>query len=55
MQTGTLYRKGQPIVWRCLNCGHIVLANEPWQVCPVCEKGRGWVEGDIPTRRLPQT
>lgn len=55
MQTGTLYRKGQPIVWRCLNCGHIVLANEPWQVCPVCKKGRGWVEGDIPTRRLPQT
>lgn len=54
MQTGTLYRKGQPIVWRCLNCGHIVLANEPWQVCPVCKKGRGWVEGDIPTRRLPQ-
>lgn len=55
MQTGTLYRKGQPIVWRCLNCGHIVLANEPWQVCPVCKKGRGWVEGDIPTRRLPQS
>lgn len=55
MQTGTLYRKGQPIVWRCLNCGHIVLANEPWQVCPVCKKGRGWVEGDIPTRKLPQT
>ena len=55
MQTGTLYRKGQPIVWRCLNCGHIVLANEPWQVCPVCKKGRGWVEGDIPTRRFPQS
>ena len=55
MQTGTLYRKGRPIVWRCLNCGHIVLADEPWQVCPVCRKDRGWVEGDIPTRKLPQS
>ena len=54
MQTGHLYHKEQPIVWRCANCGHIMLANEPWQSCPVCKKGRGWVECELPARALPQ-
>ena len=54
MQTGNLYHKEQPIVWRCANCGHIVLANEPWRSCPVCKKGRGWVECELPARALPQ-
>ncbi|MBQ1264085.1 MAG: rubrerythrin family protein, partial [Oscillospiraceae bacterium] len=22
LQTGSLYKKDQPVVWRCLNCGH---------------------------------
>ena len=54
MQTGTLYKKGHPIVWRCANCGHIVLANEAWKVCPVCKKPQGWVIGDLPERKLPE-
>ena len=55
MQTGTLYKKGQPVVWRCLNCGHIVLANEAWTVCPVCKKPQGWVMGELPEKKLPET
>ena len=55
MQTGTLYKKGKPIVWRCANCGHIVLAEEAWKVCPVCKKPQGWVIGDLPERKLPES
>lgn len=54
MQTGALYRRQTPVVWRCLRCGHIVLACEPWQVCPICKEGRGWVEGDVAQHSLPQ-
>ena len=52
MQTERLYRKERPIVWRCLNCGFVLLAKEAFRVCPVCGKDRGWAEGDIETRRL---
>ena len=55
MQTGTLYKKGKPIAWRCANCGHIVLAEEAWKVCPVCKKPQGWVIGDLPERKLPES
>lgn len=31
-----VFKKGVQVVWVCLNCGHIVVGNEPPQVCPVC-------------------
>ena len=52
MQTERLYKKERPIVWRCLNCGFVMLSKEAFRVCPVCGKDRGWAEGDIQTRRL---
>lgn len=52
MQTERLYKKEHPIVWRCLNCGFVMLSKEAFRVCPVCGKDRGWAEGDIQTRRL---
>lgn len=53
LQTGALYQKDTPTVWRCLECGYIAHSNQPWEVCPVCGKPRGWVAGDIEERRLP--
>ena len=55
MQTERLYKKEHPIVWRCLNCGFVMLSKEAFRVCPVCGKDRGWAEGDIQTRRLGAT
>ena len=52
VQTERLYKKEHPIVWRCLNCGFVMLSKEAFRVCPVCGKDRGWAEGDIQTRRL---
>lgn len=51
---GTLYQKSKPTVWRCMNCGYIYTANEPFAQCPVCKKERGWVEGYVDERNLPQ-
>ncbi len=53
LQTQSLYKKEQPVVWRCMNCGYVTLANEPWSVCPVCSKDRGWVEGHLQEKKLP--
>ena len=53
LQTQSLYKKEQPVVWRCINCGFVTLANEPWGVCPVCGKDRGWVEGQLQQKKLP--
>ena len=39
---GTLYHSDTPIVWRCAGCGHVHLARDPWQFCPVCGRDRGW-------------
>lgn len=44
LTTGTLYHSDTPVIWRCVNCGHIHLAADPWTVCPICGKDRGWAE-----------
>lgn len=51
---GTLYRREQPVVWRCLNCGYVLRADEPWQTCPVCHKDAGWAMGYVDNRNAPQ-
>jgi rubrerythrin len=51
---GSLYRKDKPVVWRCLNCGYISEALEPWKVCPVCHKDTGWVEGYVDDKLAPK-
>lgn len=37
-----VFKKGVQVVWVCLNCGHIVVGNEPPQVCPVCAHPRSF-------------
>ena len=54
LKSGSLYRKEQPVVWRCLNCGFITEAVEPWKVCPVCHKETGWAQGYVDDRQKKQ-
>ncbi len=49
---GTLYQKGRPTIWRCLNCGYIYEAEEPYERCPVCQKDKGWTKGYVNERNL---
>jgi len=51
---GSLYQKDRPTVWRCLNCGYVAEALEPWETCPVCHKDRGWARGRVDEVRAPE-
>ncbi len=55
LKTGTLYKKEQPVVWRCLNCGSVREALMPWEVCPICGKTIGWAEGYVDNRLIPRS
>jgi len=36
VDSGKVFMKDQPVVWRCINCGYIVEANEAPKVCAAC-------------------
>ncbi len=42
IEKGEVFKKGVQVVWVCLNCGHMVVGNEPPQVCPVCAHPRSF-------------
>jgi rubrerythrin len=42
LQGGTLFRRADPIRWKCLKCGHIHEGTEAPGTCPVCAHPRGW-------------
>jgi len=36
VEAGTVFRKEQPVVWRCLECGYVHEGKEAPQACPAC-------------------
>jgi len=36
IEAGTVFDKGEPMVWRCRNCGYVHEGNEAPQSCPAC-------------------
>ena len=36
IEAGTVFKKAQPVVWRCRNCGYVHEGAEAVQVCPAC-------------------
>jgi rubrerythrin len=36
IKDGKVFRKDQPVVWRCLNCGYLHEGTEAPAVCPAC-------------------
>lgn len=36
VDSGKVFMKDQPVVWRCINCGYIAEANEAPKVCAAC-------------------
>ncbi|MGQ9649138.1 MAG: rubrerythrin [Phycisphaerae bacterium] len=36
VETGTVFKKGKKVVWRCRNCGYIHEGEEAPAVCPAC-------------------
>jgi rubrerythrin len=44
LEDGTMFKRSQPVAWRCLNCGYIVTAAEPPKVCPACIHPQAYFE-----------
>lgn len=36
VETGTVFRKARPVVWRCRNCGYLHEGVEAPKACPAC-------------------
>jgi len=36
VEAGTVFKKDQPVVWRCRNCGYVHTGLEAPQECPAC-------------------
>ena len=44
IKDGTLFKRDEPIVWRCRNCGYIHVGPEAPEKCPACAHPRGYFE-----------
>ncbi|MBN1556888.1 MAG: rubrerythrin family protein [Lentisphaerae bacterium] len=36
VEQGTVFKKAEPVAWRCRNCGYLHEGTEPPKVCPAC-------------------
>lgn len=36
IEAGTVFKKDEPVVWRCRNCGYLHEGTEAPEVCPAC-------------------
>ena len=41
---GTVFQKGSIVIWKCRNCGHIVIGTSAPEICPVCKHSQAYFE-----------
>ena len=41
---GTVFKKGSIVIWKCRNCGHIVVGTSAPEICPVCRHPQAFYE-----------
>lgn len=44
VQNGTVFKRDEPIVWKCGVCGYVVTNNEPPPKCPCCQHPKEYYE-----------
>ena len=44
VEEGKVFEAGEVKIWKCRNCGHIVVGTNPPEVCPVCNHTRAYFE-----------
>ena len=47
LQNGSLYKKANPITWKCENCGYEFSGSEVPPQCPVCQHPAGFFNTPI--------
>lgn len=44
LKRGTVFKKGEKVMWFCRNCGHVEIAENAPAVCPVCHHPQSYFE-----------
>lgn len=44
VEAGTVFKKGGPVVWRCINCGYLHEGTEAPQTCAACAHPQAYFE-----------
>ena len=44
LENGEVFKRGSITIWKCRNCGHIVVGTEAPKVCPVCNHAQSYFE-----------
>ena len=44
IEDGTVFKKDEPVLWKCNNCGYIYEGEEAPEVCPACLHPKGYFE-----------
>ena len=44
MREGKVFKKPNPVLWECRNCGHKLKSDEAPEVCPVCAHKRSYFQ-----------
>ncbi len=44
IELGRVFKRGEEVVWRCLNCGYLHKGTEAPEVCPACAHPRAYFE-----------
>jgi len=44
VEAGTVYKRDEPIAWKCSVCGYVHEGNEPPKRCPCCQHPREYYE-----------
>jgi rubrerythrin len=44
IENGIVFKREQPVVWRCRNCGYLHQGNEAPDECPACAHARAHFE-----------
>lgn len=44
VKAGTVFKKGKPVVWRCINCGYLHEGLEAPAACPTCAHPQAFFE-----------
>ena len=44
VENGLVFSKDDDRIWKCRNCGHIVIGNQAPEICPVCKHPKAFFE-----------
>jgi rubrerythrin len=44
IQDGKVFKRNEPVVWRCINCGYLHEGYEALDVCPACAHPKAYYE-----------